>query len=210
MFILPKSKKKVSNRVQIAIDGARDGVLILPGAQYRMVLDVSPINFEVKSETEQDAIIDTYESFLNSLSCPLQILMRIREINMDSYLQKQEEKRDLELEPIYKDQLTYYNDFIKGLITLNKILTRHFYVIIPYTGGKQDFATVREQLSQTSDAIQKGLSRLGMQTRELGSTELLDLFYSFYNEAQAKLQPLSAQALAMIHHGYVTKGDEHA
>lgn len=83
MFTLPKSKTKLSSRNQIAIKGVRDGILILPRNQYRAVLKVSSLNFELRSEEEQDAIIDTYESFLNSVGSSLQILIRTREIDMD-------------------------------------------------------------------------------------------------------------------------------
>lgn len=63
MFILQKSNKKVSSRKQIDIEGVRDGILILPDGHYRTVLNASSINFELKSEAEQDALIDTYQSF---------------------------------------------------------------------------------------------------------------------------------------------------
>lgn len=75
MSILQKSNKKASARQQINIKGVKDGVLMLPRNQYRVVYEVSSINFELKSEDEQDALIDTYESFLNSLPCPLQSLL---------------------------------------------------------------------------------------------------------------------------------------
>ena len=76
MFALQKSRSKTSSRSQIAIKGVRDGILMLPGNQYRAVLQVSSLNFELKSEEEQDAIIDTYESFLNSVGSSLQVLIR--------------------------------------------------------------------------------------------------------------------------------------
>ena len=65
MFALQKSKSKTSSRNQIAIKGVRDGVLMLPNNEYRAILQVSSLNFGLRSEEEQDAIIDIYESFLN-------------------------------------------------------------------------------------------------------------------------------------------------
>ena len=79
MSVLQKSNRKASARNQIDISGVRDGALILTHERYRAVLHVSPINFELKSEEERDAIIDTYESFLNSIGTRLQILVRTRE-----------------------------------------------------------------------------------------------------------------------------------
>lgn len=210
MSILQKSIKKASSRHQINIKGVKDGVLILPGNQYRAVLKVSPVNFELKSEDEQDTIIDTYESFLNSVGCPLQILIRSREIDMDKYLDELDERLSGEIESIYISQLQNYKRFICSLITTNKILTRHFFVIVPYDPTvKMDFETMREQLGLRLDIVQKGLARLGMHCLELSSLETLDLFYSFYNPAQAKLQPLTDQALELIHASYVQTGGSH-
>ena len=209
MFALQKSKTKVSSRTQIAIRGAKDGILLLPHGQYRAVLEVSSLNFELKSEAEQDIIIDTYESFLNSVGVGLQILIRTREIDMDKYLEDLGERLEGEAEPIYRQQLLNYDEFIRSLIQSNKILTRRFYIIVPHIAtGKMEFELVKEQLGITVDIIAKGMMRLGMHARELSSLEILDLFYSFYNPTQAKLQPLTDRALQMIHTALIQKGEK--
>jgi hypothetical protein len=205
MFALQKSKSRISSRDQIAIKGARDGILLLPRHQYRAILEVSSLNFELKSEAEQDAIIDTYESFLNSVGTSLQILIRTREIDMDKYLEDLASRLVDETEPIYRDQLKNYNEFIRSLIQTNKILTRHFYIVVPYSdGSRTDFELVKEQLGLTTDIVAKGMNRLGMQARQLTSLEIMDLFYSFYNPIQAKLQPLTEQALQLVHTALTT------
>lgn len=204
MSVFRKSTKKASARQQIDIKGVKDGILELTNRRYRLVLQVSPINFELKSEDEQDALIDTYESFLNSVGCPLQILMRTREIDMDKYLDDLAEQTQKEEIPIYKQQLENYDEFIRSLITTNKILTRHFYVIVPFDATtKMDFESVREQLGLRADIVTKGLGRLGMSSKELSSLEVLDLFYSFYNPEQAKIQPLTQQALELLHTSFI-------
>ncbi len=209
MFALAKSKTKTSSRGQIAIKGVRDNILLLPNDQYRAVLHVSSLNFELKSEEEQDAIIDTYESFLNSVGSNLQVLIRTREIDMDKYLEELTQRLDGESESIYRKQLKNYDEFIRSLITTNKILTRHFYVVIPYTAvHKADFELIKEQLNLKVDIVAKGMTRLGMHTRQLSSLEMLDLFYSFYNPAKSKIQPLTDQALQLIHTALIEKGDE--
>lgn len=209
MFALQKSKSKSSSRGQIAIKGVRDGILMLPGNQYRAVLEVSALNFELRSEEEQDAIIETYESFLNSVGSSLQVLIRTREIDMDKYLEQLTGRLDGETEPIYRKQLKNYDEFIRSLITTNKILTRHFYVIVPYhVSGRTDFELVQEQINLKLDIVSKGMMRIGMHTKELSSLEILDLFYSFYSPTQAKIQPLTEQALQLIHTALIEKGAE--
>ena len=209
MLGLRKSKIKASSRGQIAIKGVRDGILMLPNNEYRAILQVSSLNFELKSEEEQDAIIETYESFLNSVGTSLQILVRTREIDMDKYLEDLQERLDGETVPIYRDQLQNYDDFIRSLITDNKILTRHFYIVVPYKmNGKADFDIVYEQLKIRLDIIAKGMARIGMHTDQLDSLEVLDLFYSFYSPVQSKMQPLTEQALQIIHTALTEKTTE--
>jgi len=209
MFALQKSKSKGNSRTQIDIKGVRDNILLLTNNRYRAVLEVTPVNFELRSEDEQDAIIDTYESFLNSVGVPLQILIRTREIDMDKYLEDLNDQVAQEAVPIYKEQLEHYGEFIKSLISTNKILTRHFYIIVPYTApSKSDFDLVKEQMNLVMDIVAKGLSRLGIGTKQLSSLALLDLFYSFYSPKQAKTQPLTAQALQLVHSSFIKKGDE--
>lgn len=210
MFGLQKSKTKVSARHQIAIKGVRDGILMLPRNEYRAILRVSSLNFELRSEEEQDAIIETYESFLNSVGTNLQILVRTREIDMDKYLEDLKERLDNEALPIYRMQLANYDEFIRSLITDNKILTRHFYIVVSHKmTDKPDFDLVSEQLKIKLDIISKGMARIGMHTNQLNSLEVLDLFYSFYSPAQSKLQPLTEQALQIIHTALTEKGEVH-
>ena len=203
-----KTKRTGTTRQQIGIRGVRDGILLLPNNGYRLVLEVSSLNFELKSEDEQDAIIDTYESFLNSVGTKLQILIRTREIDMDKYLEDLSARLENETERIYRDQLQNYDEFIRSLIQNNKILTRHFYIIVPYESTSKDFDLIKEQLALTADIVMKGMNRMGMSARQLSSLETLDLFYSFYNPTAAKIQPLTDRALSAIHTALIEKGEQ--
>lgn len=204
MSLLQKSNSKLSSRRQINIEGVQDGVLILPGRRYRIVLEASAVNFELKSEDEQDAIIETYQSFLNSLAGPVQILVRIREMDMQRYLDGFRNQLRAEKEKIYRTQIENYIEFVQGLTTTNKILARHFYIVVPFTDKDNDgFEAVQEQLGLTCDIVAKGLARLGVRTRQLDSLEVLDLFYSFYNPGQAKRQPITDQTLELLNKSYL-------
>lgn len=198
MSLLKKSNKHASSRAQIAIEGVRDGVLLLPKNKYARILQVSSINFELMSEEEQDALIDTYQSFLNSLNIPFQILVRVREMDMDRYLESFRSKTANEKQSIYKSQAVNYIDFVQSLVTTNKILSRSFYVIIPIESKEKDFDVVRSGLKLNTDIVTKGLGRMGMQIKLLNSIESLDMFYSFYSPMQAKKQPLTAQTIKLL------------
>lgn len=206
MSILQKSNKISSSRHQIDLIGAKDDILQLSKKEYRMILEVSPINFELRSEEEQDALIETFEGFLNSMSTPLQFIVKIRELDMDKYIADLHERLGNEETDIYKQQIENYSEFIQDLVKSNKILSRHFYVVVPYTDhDKSDFEFIKNQLLVTVDMVTKGLLRLGMQSRKLDSIELLDQFYSYYNPHRAKFQPIKDQAINIIRDSYIRR-----
>jgi hypothetical protein len=191
MFRLLKSKNKGSGRTQVGIKEVRDGILILPDNRYRLVLSTSSLNFELQSEEEQDVIVDTFQSFLNSLNSPIQILIRVRELDIDRYIEDFKAAREEETEKVYKHQLEHYCEFIRKLVAGNKILSRRFFIVIPFDSKTPvDFNIVSEQLTLLQEIIAKGLEKIGMTTRKLSTLEVLDLFYSFYRPDQAKTQPL--------------------
>lgn len=198
MWLLSKTESKVSSRKQIQIKEVKDGILILPHNEYRLVIETSSINFELKSEEEQDVLIDNFQNFLNSLSASIQVLIRVREVDVDQYIDQISKTKLTEKEKVYKDQITNYCQFIKNLVSGNKILSRRFYIVIPYSGIHRDFSIIREQINLNRDIVIRGLEKLGMKAKELDSLELLDLFYSFYNPQQAKTQELKRQTIKMI------------
>ena len=205
MLPFQKSKNKVSSRQQIQIKEVRDNILILPGNQYRLALETSSINFELKSEEEQDSIIDSFQNFLNSLSTPLQILIRVREVDVDHYLDQIVKNKHGEKEKIYREQLDTYTEFIQKLVTRNKILSRRFYIVIPFNNSQsKDFKVIKEQLNLSRDIVQRGLEKIGMKVKSLNTLEILDLFYSFYNTGQIKTQPLKEDFVELTNNQYVS------
>ena len=203
MFALPKLNKKGSSRHQIAIKGVEDSVLLLPNDEYRIVIETSSINFHLMSEDEQDATVDIYKAFLNSLSFPIQIVQKVRALDLDDYLQSFETKKEKETLEVYKNQIDSYTKYVKSLVKTNKILSRQFYIVIPYhTKGKETIEVAREQLANRLAIAEKGLGNVGIKTRLLSSLELLDLFYNSYNAADAKQQPLTQQTIDLLQKNY--------
>lgn len=204
MFTLPKTNKFGSSRHQMAIKGVDDGVLILPNEEYRVVIETSSINFHLMSEDEQDATVDIYKAFLNSLSFPIQILQKVRALDLDDYLQSFEDKKNRENEEIYKYQIDGYIKYVKSLVKTNKILSRQFYIVLPYHAkSKEGIEIAREQLANRLSIVEKGLGNVGIKSRLLDSLELLDLFYSSYNATDAKQQPLKTQTLELLQKNYL-------
>jgi hypothetical protein len=206
MWVLNKSENRVSSRRQIQIKEVKDDILILPDNEYRLLIEASSINFELKSEEEQDVLIDSFQNFLNSLSFPLQILVRVREIDIDNYLDQIAKSKMAEKEKVYKTQIDNYSEFIKDLVLGSKILSRRFYITVPYKNldKNKDFKLIKEQMHLQRGIILKGLEKLGMKAKALDSLELLDLFYSFYNPSQIKTEPLRGDTIkTLLQNNYV-------
>lgn len=205
MSIFSKSKKS-SSRVQIQIKEVVDNILVLPGNEYRQILETSSVNFELKSEEEQDVIIDSFQNFLNSLPCEIQILVRVREVDIDRYVEDIGKTKDKETIPAYKKQIEGYCSFVKKLVSGNKILSRRFYIVIPYkhTERHQDMKLIKEHLNLEKDIIIKGLERMQMKARSITSLEILNLFYGFYNPESLKTQAITKEAVdALLKNNYV-------
>jgi hypothetical protein len=199
MSLLTKSNSRGSSRRQIAIKGIDGNILELPDGEHRLIMQTSSINLELKSEAEQDAIIETYQKFLNSLACPIQIVVQIREVDIDKYLEDYRKRVKDETVEAYRQQSEVYQKFVRDLIKTNKILTKHFYIVVPYTDrNNTSMEVIKDQLSMHAKVIEQGLGKLGMQIRILSGLEALDLFYAYYNAEQAKLQPLKQQTMHML------------
>ena len=191
MFNFLNNNKLGSSKKQIDISNIKDGILKINDFKYRQIIQFSSINFQLKSEFEQDNVIDNYESFLNSINFNIQILIRTRQTNISEYLDNIDSKIKSEEEPVYKQQLEDQKTFIKELIRSNKILNKSFYLIVPLNlSSKTNFENIKQQLKLRSDLISKNLSKLNISSKILNTLEIIDLFHSFYNFNEARLYPI--------------------
>jgi len=187
----------------------KDGVVILKNKALRGILLVSSINFDLKSEEEQRAIIYQFQTFLNSLDFSTQILVRSRRLNITGYfdeLKKLEKKQKNEL---LKIQIVEYRNFIEELLEEGTIMRKEFFVIVPFTLseakgisgsflktikggedffglGEETFKRCREQLWQRMEFVAIGLRRCGLTAFPLSTPEIIELFWSWYHPKEAE------------------------
>lgn len=191
----------------VDIESIKNGVIFLKGGGIRRVVLVSGINFELKSDEEQNIIIATYQSFLNSLDFPLQIMVHSRKLNIEKYIIKLGEVKENEPNDLLKEQIEEYVNFIKSFVEVNEIMNKNFFVVIPYDfisvqegAGKvlglfgkkksaekeslenqQSISEKIQQLDQRVSHIVDGLSSIGLRAVPLNDEELIELFYNLYN-----------------------------
>lgn len=206
MYFLTRDRKGSATK-QIDIHSVIDDLLVINNRHFCLVIETSSVNFELKSEDEQDVLIETYRSFINSLGFPLQLVIRTREVDLDSYLDKLKHSAEKETVAIYQEQLADYACFVRSLVNVNRILSRNFYIILPHKSLQPiDSTTAKDQLLIKADIINKGLQRLGMNSRLITGLEALNLFYAFYNPELYKSAPISSAALNGLH-AAILRGD---
>ncbi len=195
----------------IPISEIREDVVILKDGSLRMILMASSINFSLKSQNEQKAIIDQYQYFLNTLDFSVQFFVHSASFNINPYLAMIKEKEKAQTNELLKIQTREYAEFVKNFIETNKIMSKTFYVAVSYTaapvptaGGfleslkklagqeekksesEEKFLEYKNQLWQRIGAVTDGLARCGVQTAPLKTEELIELFYQLYNPGETE------------------------
>jgi len=125
-------KEALPTQQFIEIEAIQNDAVILKNGGLRKILMVSGVNFDLKSEEEQQLIIYAYQGFLNSLNFSLQQFIHSRKLNIENYLNKLEQVQNKETNELLKNQIGEYREFIKSLISENAIMNKTFFVVVPY------------------------------------------------------------------------------
>lgn len=201
----------------LEIQDIKEGIVILKNSQIRGVLMVSSLNFALKSSEEQSAIVYAFQSFLNSLDFSCQILVQSRNINITPYLDAIKKLEEEQINELLKTQISSYVEFIKELVGGDNIMTKSFYVVVPYTltevlgvGGaarqlsvfkmfgkkeagqkqqmsEEDFQKCKNQLWQRMEFLAVGLKRCGLDVVPLTTPELIELFWAVHHPSEAEV-----------------------
>lgn len=212
---LAGSKPASSTQRFLDIAEIREDVVVMKDGTMRAVLLVSSINFSLKSEDEQNAIIQGYVSFLNSLDSPVQILVQSRKLDIDDYLNRLKEQEKTQENELLRNQITDYRQFVKELVQLGEIMQKKFFVVVPHNPAsakrKGFFARMGEVLSPLVsarlrdeqfrqrkrdlmikvDAVRASLNSMSLVSALLDTQGLIELYYTTYNPqilASQKLQ----------------------
>jgi len=201
----------------IPIKEVRDGIVVLKNGELRAIVLANSVNLSLKSEDEQKATILQFQNFLNTLDFPIQISVQSRRLDIRPYLLLLENRIKVQNEPLLKLQTKEYIEFIRNFTETVSIMTKSFFVVVPYTHtvlksdsgilgkifsrknkeearmAKQvDFEEKRSQLEERVSVIQQGLVRCGINSAQLGTEEVVEVFYKVFNpgavEGKIKLE----------------------
>lgn len=198
----------------IPIKDIRNGIIVLNDGGLRIIIMTSSLNFGLKSSDEQSAIIMQFQNFLNSLEFPVQIFIQSKRLDIVPYLKMLEERERVQIADAMKIQVHEYISFIRDFTNRTNVMSKTFFVVIPYTGavqvkkssggflsklipgGKkagpakptaseiQSFEQSRVQLEQRVSIVEQGLSRCDIHTTRLGNEEITELFYKKFNPGE--------------------------
>jgi hypothetical protein len=192
----------------VPVKEIRNGVVILKDGGYRGILMCSSVNFALKSEDEQRAIIGGFQNMLNTLDFSIQIVVHSRKMDIRPYLALLEERMDKQSSELMRIQLREYMQFIQSFIEGTDIMTKLFYVVVPYSaapvsavsgalpflqkeknvqpaeGPVDAFAEYRAQLEQRMALVGSALAGSGVRAVPLGTEEIIELLYRSFNPSE--------------------------
>lgn len=202
---LAKPKPGPATSTYLDIAEIRDDMVILKDGTVRAVLLVSSINFALKSEDEQEAIIQSYMGFLNGLEYPIQIVIQSRRMIIDAYLKALREQERKTENDLLRAQIADYRTFVSELVEMGQIMQKRFYLVIQYdplTNKRKNFwmrlseamspaasaklnqkqlADRIEQLYRRVEVVQGELNSMGLTSARLDTQSLIELYYNVYN-----------------------------
>ncbi len=203
-----KTKKTIGSPTQsfLRVAEIRDDTIIMDDGTLRAVLTVSSTNFDLKSEEEQNALIYSYQRFLNSLEFHIQIVLQSRKMDINEYTEKLKGLMERQTNELLRMQTTEYIEFINRLVESANVMSKNFYVIVPYesslnstvsvgffsrilgTGKVQQleakskaFADYRKALSERVGSVAANLGSAGLRVVRLNTDQLIELVYNSYN-----------------------------
>ena len=187
----------------IEIKDIRDGIIVMEDGKMCMLLLASTVNFALKSTDEQRAILGQFQSFLNTLEFSVQMYVQSRRLDIRPYLAQLQEQEQHQHNDLMRIQLREYMEFVRTFTDEAEIMTKNFFVVIPYTPITKDigsnlkkvfgrdnvsvsldesrFAEYRTQIEQRVSIVRQGLASIGIKTADLGTEELTELFYHIFN-----------------------------
>lgn len=218
---MPKNlnnQKLPSAQKYLDIQEIKDDCVVLKDGSLRGILLVSSVNFALKSDEEQRAIVQSYVNFLNALEFPVQIVIQSRKLNISSYVERLKGAYEKQENDLLKMQTAEYINYVQELVEMGEIMSKRFYIVVPYsplsdeTKGffsrfketlsaalvlklkKELFNKYRAELFKRVDNVSISLSSMGLKSVLLDTQSLIELFYNTYNpevSEQEKLEDVS-------------------
>ncbi len=199
---MPLDSKYPPTQEHLTVQDIKDNLVILKDGTISIILQTSSVNFDLLSETEQDAKILAFAQLLNSVTHPFQILIRTKKVDITNYLSYISSFLNKQGSQGLKRQISIYLRFVQNLIIKNEVLDKSFYIMIPYrtisisaanplkqikkqqnvvVNTEKSIEPAKAYLYPKRDHIMKQLIRMGLHSHQLSTKEIIEMFYEIYN-----------------------------
>jgi type IV secretory pathway VirB4 component len=210
-----------STQLYLKVSEIRDDTAILKNGGLRAILKTSSVNLNLKSEEEQNAVIYSYQNFLNSLEFPIQIVVRSKKLDLEHYIEKLKKIGVKQTNPLLQKQTFEYIEYVSRLVEYANIMEKQFYVVIPQDPLGEEkrgliksflesifpqdnaskikdrhthFDELKKRLSGRVNTVRAGLEGCGLRVDELNTQDLIELFYETYNPLTSRSQKFEPDA----------------
>jgi hypothetical protein len=204
-----------STQKYLKIAEFRDDLVMMQDGTLRAVLICSSVNFALKGEDEQSALLSAYMQFLNSLDFPIQIVIQSRKLDIDNYIRRLKDAEKKLQNELLKNQIAGYIDYIQQLIEMQEIMTKKFFIVVPFNplGAKNKsfvqrlketlfpadlikvkrdtLAKYKQELNIRISNIQSNLQAMSVESAVLDTQGLIELFYNVYNPITGQNQKVT-------------------
>ena len=192
----------------VEISEIRGPLVLAKDGSIRAIVECASVNFELKSSDEKNALIAAFQRYVNLIDFPMQIVINSQRLDISKYISYLEENIQKAPNELLRMQASEYKKFILGLTELNEIVSKHFYVVVPYYKTEMSVTKVGlderlrnvfksksqqtilsneelekyvEQLDQRVAMTRSGLEQMGIKTKVLAEDELVSLYKSYYD-----------------------------
>jgi len=197
---MSKAAQKIHATTQrfTEVEDIVDDIVLFQGGRAALIIEVTATNFALLSAEEQDSKIYSYAALLNSLSFPIQIIVRSKKLDISSYLKLLDAQAKAIQNDLLANQIRLYRDFVQELVKVNTVLDKKFYVCIPYSymekgvgatamGDRKNTKSAfleqaKTALHSKAEGIHSQVARLNLRAKTLEKEELIKLFYETYND----------------------------
>ncbi len=196
----------------VPVKEVRDGIVILKTGEMRAVILCSSMNFSLKGGDEKSAILLQFQDFLNSLDFSIEVLVQSRKLDIRPYIALLEAQEPKQENNLMKIQIREYIGFIKSFTESANIMTKHFFIVVPYSPAimagasakgilssigftkkeapqvleDKGFEENRSQLEERLSVVEQGLTRCGIRVARLGTEETIELLYKAFNPGETE------------------------
>ena len=163
------------------------GIIKMKDSSYIKILHISPINYNLKSDLEKEAILNSYTNFFKSSNFNLQVLIQSKKEDLEKHISILEKQKNIKKTPKEKQIFDNYIEYIKKSNLDNKSSSKNFYIVISQNNelSKKGLNNLEkiiiENLNEKYFKIKETLSRCGNIVYETDKKEVIDIMYSFFN-----------------------------